>query len=351
MTGFRHFLATAGMLAAMGGVAALANEPFGDPVADRIARDHVRVQWRGGDPVDVYVSIDPAATVATARQLARLDKAGVYDFKEHLDGRPYFLLRDAKDGTVLRVAERVLPLQRGSNFRDVGGYAAAGGKHVRWGMIYRAAAQPVLTRSDFRYLQALHLKSDVDLRSMDEREYSPDLIPANTGSAYLAVDYKDEPDTPSYADAPFFFKPQLSEIFAALLKDEGPLVVHCTAGQDRTGIVTAIVLAALGVHREEILRDYFLSVKYRRPENEIQRLDFARFPGNAFAAYLSKMSDEEFAAAMTEKPYLYDENGEPYLQESFEKIEKQWGSIDNFLQKELSFGKVDVQKLRSIYLE
>ena len=74
------------------------------------------------------------------------------------NNRPYFLLRDTTDSSVTRVAERLVPLKLGPNFRDIGGYAGTGGRHVRWGLIYRAGATPMLSAQDQTPVNGFHLK-------------------------------------------------------------------------------------------------------------------------------------------------------------------------------------------------
>src|SRR3546814_13513140 len=87
---------------------------------------------------------------------------------------------------MIRVAERALPLEHGSNFRDIGGYPAAGGKHVRWGMIFRSGGTPLLNDADEQRIGALKLGAMVDLRSSEERVLAPTRI---YGVRYPAVGY------------------------------------------------------------------------------------------------------------------------------------------------------------------
>ena len=108
----------------------------------------VRVSWTAKGPIDVFVADRADATPATARLISAGDRDGHEQVAVDPAGRPYFLLRDKADGTVTEVAERLLPLEQGSNFRDIGGYAGADGKHVRWGQIYRSGATPLLTDAD-----------------------------------------------------------------------------------------------------------------------------------------------------------------------------------------------------------
>src|SRR3546814_79257 len=82
--------------------------------------------------------------------------------------------------------------------------------------------------------------------------------------------------------------PQYKVVFDDLLAKKGAVVYHCSAGQDRTGVATALVLSALGVPRDLILADYHLSTQYRRPENEMPKLDAAAYPNNPVAAYYRK---------------------------------------------------------------
>src|SRR3546814_7040686 len=82
--------------------------------------------------------------------------------------------------------ERALPLEHGSNFRDIGGYPAAGGKHVRWGMIFRSGGTPLLNDADEQRIGALKLGEMVDLRSSEERVLAPTRI---YGVRYTAVGY------------------------------------------------------------------------------------------------------------------------------------------------------------------
>ncbi len=330
--------------------------------AERAAPDQVTVSWQGRDPVDVYVSFRPDAPISQARLLARADRGGVFIAEQTEPKRPYFILRDDKDGSLTRIAERLLPLERGSNFRDVGGYPAAGGKHIRWGLIYRSGATPMLTDADFRYLSRLGIVADIDLRSTEERQIAPDRLPEHTGALYLAKDYpgadvfapkatsgrSDASPVNLYRSWLVSLAPQFRDVFVQLLKRNGAVTYHCSAGQDRSGVATALVLAALGVPRDVILADYHLSTKDRRPENEMPPIDPARYPGNIVAAYYARAQS---AGTPTKPRPLYDKAGVALLQQTFDEIDTHWGSVDAYLDKELGIGPRDIAGLRAAYLE
>jgi protein-tyrosine phosphatase len=262
------------------------------------------------------------------------------------------------DGTLARVAERTLPLAQGSNFRDLGGYAAAGGKHVRWGVLFRSGATPLLTEADVHTVGELGLKNLVDLRSDEERVIAPTRI---DGVRYTAVgypmaaqmDFANPP--PSMAQAsdlyrkfPTLLAPQLRIIFHELLAGDAPLVYNCSAGQDRTGFVTAILLSALGVPQDVILTDYHLSVQYRRPEYEMPKINPAAFPGNAVAAFYAKAQTS--AMSMSPQP-LYDADHRALLEYALDEVQKRWGSVQNYLAQEIGVTEADIAKLRQTYLE
>jgi len=126
--------------------------------------DTLRLTWADDHPVDIY-----ERTAAAPRLLKKGARQGAFTL-EHADRtRRYFVLVDEVDHQRLTVAERLVPLAQGSNFRDIGGYPAAGGKHVRWGLIYRSGAQPMLSPEDLAQLRTLGLAQLVDLRSSEER--------------------------------------------------------------------------------------------------------------------------------------------------------------------------------------
>jgi protein-tyrosine phosphatase len=334
------------------------------PVAERGGTGEVVLRWRGPDPVDVYVSDHSDATPASARLVVRGDRDGISRVRWNRPARPYFVLRDEVDGAVVHVAERVVTLERGSNFRDLGGYPGAGGKHVRWGMIYRTAAMPMLTDADYRSVSRLGIHSIIDLRSVEERRIAPDGMPERTGALYLAHDYPGSeifsriggtaPAGGQSAVTSFYrtwlvsLAPQYRDIFQQLLRRDGAVSYHCSAGQDRTGVATALVLSALGVPRDVILADYHLSTVERRPENEIPKLQPGQYPGNIVADFYRKA--QASGAPMKARP-LYTPAGKPLLQDTFDEIDARWGSVDAYLDQVLGVDKAKIARLRALYLE
>lgn len=323
------------------------------------AEGRVVVTWTDSDPVDVYVAPTADAPLSAAKLVAAKSRDGRIEYVATAATRPFFLLRDGGDGQVTRVAERALPLEQGSNFRDLGGYPGAGGKHVRWGRIYRSGATAMLTDADLMMIKALGLADMVDLRSSEERALAPSRI---AGVRYAAVGYTMTSLTPQGAAAPSgdermhavyrrmpdLLAPQLRILFAELLAGDGAVAYNCSAGQDRTGFATAMVLSALGVPRDQIIADYHLSTTYRRPEFEMPRIDPATAGANPAAAmFAGYQQDPNYK---TPRP-LFDSQHKALLEAALAEVETRWGSVDAYLDKELGVGPADVARLRAMYLE
>ncbi|MDB5715849.1 MAG: protein-tyrosine phosphatase [Sphingomonadales bacterium] len=328
------------------------------PVVTRTAPDTLAVTWSSSDPVDVFVTDRPDAKASDATIVSHDDRDGSYLSSSAGTQRRYFLLRDSRTGETLRVAERVLPLEQGSNFRDIGGYAAAGGKHVRWGRIYRSGATPLLTDADVAQVRALGLADLVDLRSSEERALAPTRL---DGIRYSAVGYSMTSMMPKGANPgqlknggavyrifPKFLAPQLKVLFDDLLANAGPVAYNCSAGQDRTGFVTAMILSSLSVPRDTIIQDYHLSTLYRRPAYEAPKIDPAAFPGNPAAAMFARYQRDPAAVAPQS---LKEADGKSFLASAFDEIETHWGSVDSYLEREVGLDKVKIRRLKALYLE
>lgn len=263
---------------------------------------------------------------------------------------------------VLQDYRRLLPLAGGSNFRDMGGYPAADGKTVRRGLLYRSGVMTSLTADDQAYLGQIGFESIVDLRSEEELEIFPNRWAAASGIDYYHHDYSImdllgermqqgeviENGGELYRSLPYTIVPQLKQYFALLVDGKAPLVVNCSAGQDRTGIASSLLLTVLGVPRDLVIEDYLLSTDFRRPVVERGDVDLAAFAAtNAFAALMARYSQAEQTHA---EPLVTDE-GVPYLVYAFDQIEKDYGSIRNFMDQELGVDAGDIETLKTLYLQ
>jgi len=249
--------------------------------------------------------------------------------------------------------ERLLPLQGGQNFRDLGGYVGAGGQTVRWGVLFRSGSMNKLTPADFAYLSEHKLRTVIDLRSTEERAKAPVRWPDSNSPNVLSKDYKLDTDgikqmlsTPDmnaekaratmaalYREVPFQFAAQYREMFAQLLAGHVPLAFNCSAGKDRTGVAAALLLTALGVPRETVIQDYMLSNQYVQPEKAAER------SGDAFAPLLGSLPPEAI-----ETMARVDRS---YIEAAFAAIEARPGGLDGYFRDELGLSKGEIAILQA----
>lgn len=157
------------------------------------------------------------------------------------------------------------------NFRDLGGYRTHDGRSIRWRSLFRADDLSQLTRTDRALVRTLGVATVIDLRSraeVDRDRFPVDEIPVGFHHLPLVGSL---PAFDEFRQGPQFFAGHYQEmardsadhIAAALSivaqRRHHPVVVHCAAGKDRTGVVVAILLALLGVPDETIAEDYALS--------------------------------------------------------------------------------------------
>lgn len=326
----------------------------------RLGDDAYRIAWDESfttAPVTVRWStradVPPDAEVVAERASGGLDVAVPGD-----GTRPYFRL-DADDGASLVVGERGLPLEGGVNFRDLGGYAGADGKRVRWGQLFRSGTLSRLTGSDRPVLSALGITTVCDYRHPDElaRENaelpnSPAVhaigIPPGVGNWRMLHELFARTDDPAdtveamHQIMVYLVReagPYYQGLFDALLAGtSGAFLMNCSGGKERTGIGAALTLAALGVPRETILYDYMLSSDYLPIESEVP---------HALEKYEVDLPYEQARALVL--PLL--ETRRSYLNAAFDAIVADHGSIDAYLSSRYGIDAAARQRLRELYLE
>lgn len=180
------------------------------------------------------------------------------------------------DGTPLTEPMRILPLTGVANFRDLGGYPTTDGGTTRWGRVFRADGLQQLTDEDLEVLRNLQLRTVIDLRTPDEVDqrgrYPIEAHPVTLHHLSVLDRTWDIEEARRDALPPGEFlhrqyRSMLQENgdrYAAAVtlvadQDSAPLVFHCAAGKDRTGLLAALVLGAVGVPRPTIIEDFALT--------------------------------------------------------------------------------------------
>ncbi|HEY4325582.1 MAG TPA: tyrosine-protein phosphatase [Mucilaginibacter sp.] len=256
----------------------------------------------------------------------------------------------ASYGQIADSSKRRVILQGAANFRDLGGYKTKDGLHVKWNEIYRSADISKLTDADLVVLKNRNITYDVDLRGTQESAQAPDklnpgtdyiLCPAGSnnmgmfrtmsklkgnGGDSLMVSYYSNIDSLALRYKPFFDK------LLGFPSSEA-LVFHCTAGKDRTGIAAALLLYALGVPYDTILKDYEATNYYRNGEND-----------KATAQIVKMHIDQDVAKSMMAAK-------KEYLDATFNAINKQYGSVDNYLTTQIGLDDRKIALLKKKFLE
>jgi protein-tyrosine phosphatase len=175
---------------------------------------------------------------------------------------------------------RLLDWEGGLNARDLGGYVTEDGRQTRWGAVVRSAALGALTEAGRAALADYGVRAIVDLRLPDEldREPNPFAEPGDHGIVYTNVSILDPgagfpPDTVTLAENYLWSLERFGGLVAAAVAavaqaPEGGVLIHCAAGKDRTGLVSAMLLGVVGVPDETIADDYALTAELLRPREQ-----------------------------------------------------------------------------------
>ena len=350
------------LTAVAGGSLAFGGEAFAasalDADATRTSPTSVHIAWKGAAG-RATVSVAPAP-YGSARGKKLPLSGGAGDVEAPASPRPYFLV-EAGGGRTW-TAERLLPLKGGRNFRDLGGYRAAGARQVRWGKIYRSGVMSGLTFEDMDYLGALGVGVICDLRNPEERATDPSPFLKAAKGRVTTFDYdmnsslegiarartKDDA-VAGFAAAYIAFldtlKPNYTDMFAKLAAGDAPLTLNCSAGKDRTGMGSALILSALGVPRETVIADYALTQVYTPPSMYMQAVSqSAPTPGlNAQQAQaMRQLPPDVLQVLMGSDPEV--------MRQTLARIDRDFGGPIPLLKTKFGVTDAAVARMRSLYL-
>jgi len=273
-------------------------------------------------------NFSPVTTTKIANQVLRLNPTG--------SGlREYFILRTSgvQSGVV---ANRVIEMNNIKNFRDIGGYYTSDDRQIKWGQIFRSGNISNCTLYDQEKIRRLNIKTVIDFRSektigkypillhpsiqklsipltpMDAEKLDGQLLKEDF-SRSDAIRYVQE----AYVEIIENHKPQFGDMFDILSNDASyPILLSGSLGKDGVGIASYLILYALGVPHSSLEQDYMLSNKLIDPATA--KVD---------ARHLPESLQEAITAMLTVN--------KSYLNYAIEHINQKYGSIDNYLEKEL----------------
>lgn len=256
---------------------------------------------------------------------------------------------------------RHLPLEGVENFRDFGGYATSAGRHLRRGRLYRSASHGRATDADLEAIAALDLAIVFDLRRAGERERDPSRRHPAFAGEVIANGVEDEREDAWFAhirtsdlteksfrdymftyyrEAPFDARhiDLFSRYFEALERAEGPVLIHCAAGKDRTGILAALTHHLAGVSRDDMIADYILT---NDPERMARRLPLVTQAITELAG--RPPSEAAVRVAMSVEA--------AYLETALDAIAERFGGLDAYLEEGLGVDRKRRAALEAWLLE
>ena len=258
------------------------------------------------------------------------------------------------------VKRRHLALEGAPNFRDLGGYATGDGRSVRWGLFYRSDNLAHLTDADLEKISALGIRLVCDFRGADERADEPDRLPATSPPAVAELEVSD----PSFSATALRerigsgdldtldlrqllieanrlfagrFAPQYAAMFDRITREENlPALVHCTAGKDRAGFASALILRVLGVPMQTVEEDFLLTNNYTAAKIE-RTLLVIRF------ASFFRVDPERVRPVLGVEP--------AYLEAAFDEIDARYGSFERYRREALGLDDARLSAFRELALE
>jgi protein-tyrosine phosphatase len=250
------------------------------------------------------------------------------------------------------------------NFRDLGGYRSGDGRSVKKGIFYRSGSLGGIEKKEgVGKLEELGLRVVLDFRSRSEAEKEPDpklsgvdyynicaLLEENGEEMDFSPDDIGEVLTDSgkmveasekmlikmYAGMPFD-NPGFRKLFEEMKEEHVPILFHCSAGKDRTGVAAMLVLLLLGVEEKTALDDYELTNEYRK-----QQIEAAK---RVHKKEIEENQEMDMVYTMMEG--VVRRAGEMALG----KIKERYGSYEAYFEKEFGLNQGDVRRLRDRYLE
>jgi protein-tyrosine phosphatase len=252
--------------------------------------------------------------------------------------------------------DRTLALKTAVNLRDIGGYPAANGSRIKWGLIYRSGTLYDLSDDDAAALAERGIKLICDFRSEHESSAAPDDA-AKFGARYEPMPLEADHSSMRRLRVAMFQPLKLRELmresynelmlernapligrFLRLIAEDGnlPVLFHCTAGKDRTGMAAMILMSLLGVPDEVISADYSLSNAFHER--------FRVYVGDAIKKlrWLGMNVDDLYPLLIAD-PEL--------MRGALESVRQRYGSVESYVINRCGVDAATISKLRELLLE
>lgn len=264
-----------------------------------------------------------------------------------------FVKLNFQDSEII-IGERLLDMQGTVNFRDIGGFSTSEGKQVAWNKIFRSGHLNKLSKKEKDYFVSLGIKTIIDFRGHSMTKRFPDKVPNASEVEFISLpieskglemrkvglkilnDNLGDFDArsilnQSYTDFIIDAKKEARTVLDAFHDTDGNILIHCTAGKDRTGFFIALLLRILGVPLDIIRKDFIASNFYRKKESDRLYQNAAAFTNADPLLPLINVQDE-------------------YLETAFRVMEEEYGTLENYLKEALNIDEKYIQELKDKYL-
>ena len=297
--------------------------------------------------VKIYKSDNPDNFSGKPIEMELPVQDGVAILKDDKYPRSYFKLVFEKNTQAI-TSSRSIDTDNIVNLRGLGGYFDQFNKQVKWGKLYRSGSLSNASQSDIKLLKALNIKTAIDLRTDEEialkptsyfltqtfrlplRGFDPELYAKKIingemkkGDAFILRQDLHAALIDNNTD---YFKR-----YFEILSDSSnyPIIVYCAFGKDRAGIIAALTLSVLGIDEHQIYDDYMLSNSHINFNNIIKKADTLCYEKQEALTML--LSSQRQTIEYTKK-----------------RIEKQYGSLENYFEKELKLTNEKREKIKDL---
>lgn len=223
-----------------------------------------------------------------------------------------------------------LPLNNITNCRDLGGYGTEDAKATKWHTLLRSSNLLYADKSDMKFLKEYGLTHVIDLRSTEEVENEPNPFMNKDGVKYnhinlLKVDSirnlgKENLDLETIYVGILENKVELKQVFDIILNNSsGATLYHCSAGKDRTGVISMLALGLVGVGLQDIMTNY--EVSFTNIASDLKTANIDRLPMNL------TISEPEI------------------IKNTFEYILKEYQTIEKYFES-LGYTNVEIKQLK-----
>jgi protein-tyrosine phosphatase len=249
------------------------------------------------------------------------------------------------------------------NFRDLGGYTGLDGRTVRTRRIYRSQLIATPTVEDAAALRGINLRYICDLRGVQEREIAPNRwmeppepilrhldigMDVRSGAGELLAIIAADPTVNgirsmmmrTYSLLPGAFIGKLGPFLDDLVSgDHFPMVIHCTAGKDRTGLVSALLLLTLGVPLDVVHHDYALTETYSNMDQMMA----------ASGRYLKSVVGDKVKPDDAMLRLLCGTSPD-FLNAALDVVNTEYGSVEGYLEQTAGFDAAKRARFRELML-